>query len=258
MDGEFLRAHDALAAHLRGLCASLPQKPAAIVIVSAHWDESIPTINAAAAPPMLYDYSGFPDRAYRFVYAAPGSAPIAERVRALLEGAGIAHAIETERGYDHGVFVPLMVAFPDADVPVVQLSLRSDMDARAHIALGRALAPLRDEGILIAGSGMTFHNMRAFRRADPAALEAGRTFDAWLARTMSAQSRERLSALEEWYAAPGARVAHPTPEHFVPLLVVAGAGGDDPAAQSFAGDLFGYPVSGWTFTPALRSAPALA
>ncbi len=248
MDGEFLHSHDALAEHLASIPGTLHETPRAIAIVSAHWDAPVATINTGAAPPMLYDYRGFPEHTYRVKYAAPGAPDVAIRVSQLLASAGIASRSDGARGYDHGVFVPLSIVFPDAAVPVVQLSLRSDMDPAAHLAIGRALAPLRDEGVVIVGSGMTFHNMRAFFEPSASITQAAAAFDAWLAQTMlEPDTARRDAAILRWLDAPGARIAHPTPEHLLPLFVVAGAANDDAASRPFAQQLLGFPVSGFRF-----------
>ncbi len=248
LDGEMLHAHASLAEHLRAIDGLVGRRPRAIVMISAHWDELIPTINAAAQPPMLYDYGGFPEHTYRFSYGAPGSPEVAQRIDDLFTQAHIEHAIELRRGYDHGAFVPLMVAYPDANIPVVQISLRSDLDPRAHLEIGRALAPLRDEGALILATGMSFHNMRGFRQPTPALVQAGRDFDSWLvASLVDTPQQSRDAAIEAWAAAPGARAAHPAEDHLVPLFVAAGAGGSDRATLSYADTLLGYPVSGFRF-----------
>ena len=248
MDGEFLHSHDALAAHLRTIEASVGKKPRAIVVVSAHWETPVTTINTGAMPPMLYDYSNFPEHTYRVRYPAPGSPDVAGRAGDLLRAAGIETATDATRGYDHGVFVPLMIAYPNADVPIVQISLRADMDPAAHLAIGRALAPLRDEGVLIVGSGMTFHNMRAFFNPGPDMSQAAAGFDAWLADTiLQPDERLRDTAIARWSEAPGARIAHPTPEHLLPLFVIAGTAAGDAATRTFAEPLLGYPVSGFRF-----------
>ena len=153
-------AWDRTAAFLRGIPASLPARPRAIVLVSGHWLAAQPTVTSGARPGLIHDYGGFPPHTYQLRYDAPGAPPVAERVAQLLAGAGLPAAQDAARGWDHGVFSPLKVAFPDADVPVVQLSLLRSLDAGEHVAMGRALAPLRDEGVLIVGSGMSYHNMR--------------------------------------------------------------------------------------------------
>ena len=248
MDGDFLHSHDDLAAHLREIDTSIGRRPRAIAIVSAHWEEPVTTINASPAPPLLYDYDGFPEHTYRVRYDAPGSPVLAAHVRDLLTRAGIESALDSQRGYDHGVFVPLIVAYPDADVPIVQISLRSDMNAATQLAVGRALAPLRDEDVLVVGSGMSFHNMRAFFDRTPQMRDAASAFDRWLVETLSIRDEARRDAeLARWQEAPGARIAHPTPEHFLPLFVAAGAAAGDRATRTFARELLGYPVSGFRF-----------
>lgn len=152
---------------LRGTIKGLPEKPRAILVVSAHWEMPAYTVGSAPRPGMLFDYSGFPEHTYRFDYASPGDPPLAARVRALLDAAGLPNDADDTRGYDHGVFVPLMLMAPDADIPVIQLSLRIGLDAAEHAAVGRALAPLRDEGVYIVGSGMSYHNMRGYAAPSP-------------------------------------------------------------------------------------------
>jgi aromatic ring-opening dioxygenase catalytic subunit (LigB family) len=241
-------AWDAMAAYLRGVAASLPAKPCAILAISAHWETPRPTVMTAARPSMLYDYYGFPEHTYRLSYPAPGSPGLASRVRALLAGAGIASDEDASRGYDHGVFVPFLLMFPDADIPVVQLSLRADLDPASHLAIGRALAPLRDEGVLIVGSGMSYHNLRRFWSTDADDVEAARAFDAWLAdaaETDDADARE--AKLVAWANAPGARAAHPRSEHLLPLMVAAGAAAGDAGRRAYADLVFGKAVSGFRF-----------
>jgi aromatic ring-opening dioxygenase catalytic subunit (LigB family) len=248
LDGPLARGHDRLAEHLRGIADTIAARPRAILMISAHWDEPVPTVMAAAHPPMLYDYTNFPEHTYRVRYAAPGSPELAARIGQLLDAAGIANAVDRERGFDHGAFVPLMVAYPDADIPVVQVSLRSDLDPEAHLAIGRALAPLRDEGVLVVGSGMSFHNMRAFFNKSGAVLQAASEFDRWLAQTvLQTDAAARDASLVLWAEAPGGRIAHPEHDHLVPLFVVAGAAAGDTATHSFGDDVLGYPVSGFRF-----------
>jgi aromatic ring-opening dioxygenase catalytic subunit (LigB family) len=241
-------AWDAMAAYLRGIAASLPAKPRAILVISAHWETPRPTVMTAARPSMLFDYYGFPEHTYKLDYPAPGSPELAARVRALLAGAGIASDEDSARGYDHGVFVPFLLMFPEADVPVMQLSLRADLDPAAHLAIGRALAPLRDEGVLIVGSGMSYHNLRRFWSTDATDVEAARAFDAWLAETLEAgDAGNREANLAAWENAPGARTAHPRSEHLLPLMVAAGAGGADAGRRAYSDRVFGKAVSGFQF-----------
>src|SRR3954463_1962076 len=153
---------DALARYLRSVSALPKTPPKAVLVISAHWEESVPTVMTGTHPPMLYDYYGFPPEAYTISWPAPGDPELAGRVRQLLETSSFKTAADPNRGFDHGTFVPLKLTYPDADVPTVQLSLKRGLDPLEHVAIGRALMPLRDEGVFIIGSGMTFHNLRAF------------------------------------------------------------------------------------------------
>ena len=167
---------------LETLPASLPEKPKALLVISGHWEAREFTVQSNPAPPLLFDYNGFPQHTYELTWPAPGDPALATRVGELLQGAGFETGTDTARGFDHGVFVPLKLVFPEADIPTVQLSLRSDLDPDAHLAVGRALAPLRDEGVLIIGSGNTYHNMGIMMqsmRGAPQNGTAGTEFDAW-------------------------------------------------------------------------------
>lgn len=214
-----------LSAYLRSVAQVPPEPPKALLVVSAHWEERVPTVMTSAKPPMYYDYYGFPPASYTIQWPSPGSPALAARVRELLGGAGLETAEDPARGFDHGTFVPLKLTYPNAEVPTIQLSLVSGLDPGKHLAMGRALAPLRDEGVFIVGSGMTFHNLRAFR--DPRAPAVAETFDAWLRDTIALDPEERDRRLTRWAEAPAARLAHPREEHLVPLHVVAGAAGSD-------------------------------
>lgn len=238
---------DRMRAWLEGLSTHIGGRPRTLLVVSAHWEAPEATVNVQKAPPLLYDYSGFPPHTYAIEWPAPGAPALAARVRGLLGAAGIASAEDATRGLDHGVFIPLKLAFPQADVPVVQLSLRDGLDPAQHLAMGRALAPLRDDGVLLVGSGMSYHNMRRFRReggpADPDSLR----FDAWLADTVALPRMQREAALRDWSDAPGARAAHPREEHLLPLHVVAGAAGDDAGARVFEDRVMGSAQSAYLF-----------
>ena len=235
----------ALADYLRSVATVPPSPPAALLVVSAHWEAAVPTVMTSEYPPMLYDYSGFPPESYEISWPAPGSPALAARVLDLLTAAGMASASDATRGSDHGAFVPLKLTYPDADVPAIQLSLKRGLDPRTHLAIGRALMPLRDEGVFIVGSGMTFHNLRAFW--DPRANAVSETFDGWLRGVMASEPRERDAGLAEWAAAPAARLAHPREEHLLPLMVAAGAAGDDPATLAFNGTMVGHRLSAYHF-----------
>jgi aromatic ring-opening dioxygenase catalytic subunit (LigB family) len=203
------------------------------------------TVNACAHPSLLFDYGGFPDYTYRLTWPAPGAPELAARVRDLLSDAGIANGREAERGWDHGIFVPLKVMVPGADIPLVQLSLQHGLDPAAHLAIGRALKPLRDEGVLILGSGQTYHNMRGFF-AGGAVDEKAEGFDTWL-RAAMIDGATRDEALIRWEDAPHARVAQPHEDHLLPLMVAAGAASGETGAVHFRGHALGKPISGFRF-----------
>ena len=233
-----------LAQYLRSVAQVPSTRPVAVLVVSAHWEEALPTVMTSAHPPMLYDYYGFPPESYEITWPAPGGPALAKRVRELLSGAGIESAENNERGFDHGTFVPLKLAYPEADVPTVQLSLKRGLDPKEHLALGRALAPLRDEGVFIVGSGMTFHNLRAF---GPQSSVAAEQFDGWLRSTASLEAGERDSRLVDWTSAPSARQAHPREEHLLPLMVVAGAAGADRGKLAYNGKILDLRLSAYHF-----------
>jgi aromatic ring-opening dioxygenase catalytic subunit (LigB family) len=236
--------------YLAGIDRSLGMRPGAILVVSGHWERSPVTVNAAARPSLLFDYYGFPEHTYGLTYPAAGSPALAARARDLLAGAGIATDEDRERGLDHGVFVPLKVMYPEADVPLVQLSLDAGRDPAKHLAIGQALAPLRDERVLIVGSGMSYHNLREFFLDRPASNRPAEEFDQWLNESISEADAERRAArLVAWLSAPGARAAHPTPEHLLPLLVVVGAAGGDEGTRTYHERLLGKPVAGFQFGP---------
>ena len=237
---------DRMAAWLRGLAADIGARPRAVLVISAHWEEPRVSVNVQAAPPLLFDYYGFPPHTYALRYPAPGDPELAARVQALLAAGGVPSRAETERGLDHGVFVPFMLIYPQADVPIVQLSLHASLDAAAHLALGALLAPLREEGVLIVGSGMSYHNMRGLMGgADPG--PDSERFDAWLAAACTAAPSERTRLLSHWEQAPAARACHPREEHLLPLMVAAGAGGDDSGRRVFRDRVMGATVSAFAF-----------
>jgi aromatic ring-opening dioxygenase catalytic subunit (LigB family) len=218
--------------------------PKALLVVSAHWEEAVPTVMSSSNPPMLYDYYGFPADSYSVTWPAPGSPELASRVRSLLTSAGFETAANAERGFDHGTFVPLKLAYPNANVPTVQLSLKRGLDPEEHLAMGRALAPLRDEQVFIVGSGMTYHNLRAF---GPQSSPIAEAFDAWLRDVTTRAPSERNRELARWKEAPAARQAHPREEHLLPLMVVAGAAGEERASVAYNGTVLGLRLSAYHF-----------
>ena len=230
MDGDYRRAHARLEASLQALPATLPARPQAILMVSAHWEEDAFTVMSSPAPGMLYDYGGFPPHTYQVVYPAPGDPQLAERVVALIEAAGLPAARDAQRGFDHGAFCTLAPMVPQADIPVVQLSLRHGLDPAEHLALGRALAPLRDDGVLILGSGFSFHNLALMFSGAGRAPSAA--FDAWLQDALPSPEG-RADRLKAWAQAPAARQAHAREEHLLPLMVAAGAAEADAASCTY-------------------------
>jgi aromatic ring-opening dioxygenase catalytic subunit (LigB family) len=230
---------------LEGLAGTLPAAPKALLVVSGHWEEPVLTASAAAKPELIFDYSGFPEHTYRLTWPAPGDPLLANRVASLLGQAGLPAAVNSSRGFDHGVFVPLKVAFPEARIPVVTLSVAASLDPALHLAAGRALAGLRDEGVLIVGSGMSFHNLRAYFR--PETRERARAFDAWLTGAVESPGAERNVLLTAWREAPFATFAHPREEHLIPLMVAAGAGGEAPGKRIFGDEPMGAAISAFRF-----------
>lgn len=234
-------------AFLRGLSATLPQRPTAIVLVSAHWLEADVAVASGRNPDLIYDYYGFPPHTYQLRYPAPGAPELAARIGDLLTARSIASHADSTRGFDHGVFIPLLLMFPQADIPVVPVSLLDSLDPAAHIEAGRALAPLRDEGVLIVGSGMSFHNMRGY--GDPRFAPISDRFNRWLVDTVESPATERDRALSGWDQAPDARLCHPprAEEHLLPLMVAAGAAGADAGRCVFSDRVMQTTVSAFRF-----------
>lgn len=234
-----------MAEYLRSIAASLPERPKAILVVSAHWEERGFTFTGAEAHPgLVFDYYGFPPDTYRLAWPAPGAPWLAERGMELLQQAGLPTGIDAARGFDHGVFVPMKVAFPEAGIPCVQLSLVTGLDPALHLAAGRALAPLRKEGVLLIGSGMSFHNLRAY--GDPRIEEPSIAFDNWLEAAATADANERMALLTRWTDAPFARLCHPREEHLVPLMVTAGAS-DEAGRRDYGEVVLNGAVSAFRF-----------
>jgi aromatic ring-opening dioxygenase catalytic subunit (LigB family) len=209
---------------LKELPATLPERPQAILMVSAHWEEKEFALMAHSEPPMIYDYSGFPPHTYTIEYRAPGDPALARKAHALLEQAGVPSHLDFIRGFDHGVYALLFPIYPKADVPIVQLSMKKGYDPKTHLEVGRILAPLRQEGILILGSGNSFHNFHP-----PADVkERSLAFDRWLTDTLvKASGEERADRLIRWEEAPAARIAQPREDHLLPLMVAVGAAFED-------------------------------
>jgi aromatic ring-opening dioxygenase catalytic subunit (LigB family) len=232
-------------AWLRSLLSTLPRRPKAIVVVSGHWEADVFSASAARQPNMIFDYSNFPPHTYELSYPAPGAPELAERIVQLLEAAGLPARTDSSRGFDHGVFVPFLLIDPTASIPVVSMSLKSSLDPAEHLAAGRALASLREEGILIVGSGMSYHNMRGF--FTPAAAAPSAEFDLWLSEAVAADPQSRWEALAGWAKAPSGRSSHPREEHLLPLMVVAGAGFASPGSRMFTDNVMNANISAFRF-----------
>jgi aromatic ring-opening dioxygenase catalytic subunit (LigB family) len=225
---------------LAAIAPTLPV-PSAILVISAHWEEASPTITSGEFPPLIYDYYGFPEESYAIQYPAPGNPPLAEETLRLLTRAGIEARLDGTRGFDHGLFVPLKIMFPAANIPCIQLSLVSGLEPAAHLGIGRALSGLRTQNVLVLGSGFSFHNMQAFFSSQDASDPRNEAFHDWLGETCTNRSltrEEREQRLTGWEAAPHARYCHPREEHLLPLHVCCGLAGT-PASIAFEGEVLG-------------------
>ncbi|CAL1392325.1 unnamed protein product [Linum trigynum] len=206
------------------------EKPQAILIISAHWDTKLPSVNVVDRNDTIHDFYGFPKQMYELRYTPPGAPRLAKRVKELLMGSGFDEVVEDKkRGVDHGAWVPLMLMYPEADIPVCQLSVQSDRDGTYHYNMGKALAPLRQEGVLIIGSGSATHNLRALGSSDSSVAPWAQQFDTWLKDSLVEGRYEDVNHYE--VKAPHAKKAHPWPEHFFPLHVAMGAAGDSSEAK---------------------------
>jgi 4,5-DOPA dioxygenase extradiol len=217
--------HKEMVACLQKIAARI-RKPSAIIVISAHWEEDIPTITSGMNPPIIYDYYGFPEESYHIKYLCPGAPLLASQLRNLLENAGIDAKLDAQRGFDHGLYVPLKIMFPDADIPCVQLSLVNSLDPAEHLNIGQSLQDLDYENLLVIGSGFSFHNMKAFFTPETNELKAmNESFESWLLETCSnpdINEVEREQRFIHWTTAPYARFCHPREEHLLPLHVCYG------------------------------------
>ena len=237
--------HEKLIAFLQGMGGQLG-KPEAILVISAHWEELMPVLTGSEQPDLIYDYGGFPPESYQIQYPAPGHPALAAEIATLLDTFLMPALLDADRGFDHGMFVPLKLMFPNADIPCIQLSLLNNLDAASHIALGKVLAPLKKKNILILGSGMSFHNIRAFFQPELVREEDNLSFEDWLQLTCSGEldEAEREQRLANWKLAPAALAAHPRPEHLLPLHVCYGIAGKK-AETVFSDEVMGRRVSGF-------------
>lgn len=220
---------------LTEMVADLGGKPKAVLMISGHWEEDTVAVMAAPNPPMIYDYHGFPPETYEVVYPAPGAPGLAQKAMGLLTEAGISAHLNHSQGFDHGTFAPLEIMYPAADVPVFQISLLKSYDPKAHFAMGRALTSLRDQGVMIIGSGLSYHNLGLL---GPQAKEPSTAFDIWLRDALALAPQDRTEAITHWANAPFARTCHPQEDHFVPLFVALGAAETEAATMIYHEDEF--------------------
>lgn len=241
-----------LEASLLEVRRELGELPRAVLFISGHWESSQFLASSGSYPSMVYDYSGFPEEMYRIRYDAPGAPELATQVQTLLTRGGMLAGLDPARGFDHGTFSVAKILFPDATMPIGQLSLRADYDPGAHLEVGRLIAPLREDGVLIIGSGSSYHNLRGLGGSGE---QASRTFENWLNETLvGVDTAERRQRLLDWASAPAARAAHPQEDHLLPLMVAVGAAGEDSGARIYLQDDFmgGITLSSYGFGAARK------
>jgi aromatic ring-opening dioxygenase catalytic subunit (LigB family) len=243
MTGERKERYQATENFLRSVNSLLPSTPKAILIITAHWEAEVPSFTGGGQPGLIYDYYGFPPETYALQYPAPGLPALAQRACALLHQAGLPACVDADYGWDHGVFIPLKVMYPQADVPVVAMSLQASLDPLLHSQLGAALSPLRDEGVLIVGSGMSYHNLRQFALGAPLSHD----FHDWLDAAVQGTRAQRAERLAQWHKAPGGQASHPREEHLLPLMVASGAGSDAPGRPLWRGAVGPSALGAWAF-----------
>jgi aromatic ring-opening dioxygenase catalytic subunit (LigB family) len=240
-------AWNKMADFLKNLSKTLPTQPRAILMVSAHWLGSPVSVTGGNRPNLIYDYYGFPEHTYALEYPAKGDPNLASSVVNQLKSSNIDAVINPERGFDHGMFIPMMLMFPKADIPVIQLSLNQNLDPQTHLQLGAALEPFRKQGLLIIGSGMSFHNMRGY--GNPQFAPISDAFDEWLTHVVESNADERNQALMHWEQAPFARLCHPPrqEEHLLPLMVIAGAASKSQGRKVFSDRVMETTLSAFIF-----------
>jgi len=236
--------------HIKDVRGKIPETPDAIVLISAHWESNPISITSNPKPGMLFDYYGFPPETYKYKYDAPGSPDLARRIQTLLRAEGLDSRLDEDRGFDHGAFIPMMILYPDADIPIVCVSLHSSLSTEMNMKLGRALAPLRNGKVLIVGSGYTFHNLNSFMFPSEEGKSKAKQFNDWLKSSLLRDGSHFIEELRDWESAPFARFCHPREEHLLPLHVVAAAGGEESKPElliDMKDDISGYEVSSYMF-----------
>ncbi|MEN9882964.1 MAG: hypothetical protein RLZZ420_181 [Bacteroidota bacterium] len=232
---------------LKELPLTLPTKPRAILMISAHWMQSTISLTGAQNPELIYDYHGFPSHTYDLQYPAKGDPALAQEIIETLLSSQIKAKIDASRGFDHGMFIPMLLMFPKADIPVIQLSLHNNLDPKTHFNLGVALEKFRDQGVLMIGSGMSFHNMRGY--GQPAFGPISDEFDEWLGKVVESDPVKRNQDLIDWTHGPSARLCHPPgqEEHLLPLMVVAGAASKEKGYKVFTDRVLETSISAFVF-----------
>jgi aromatic ring-opening dioxygenase catalytic subunit (LigB family) len=243
MEGEFKNLFLDTERFLSELPLQLPEPPKALLVVSAHWEADRPRFTGQERPGLIYDYYGFPEHTYHLTYPASGAPALAHLAAQCLSQAGFDAVVDDERGWDHGVFIPLKVMYPEAQLPVVAMSLHHDLDPQRHHDWGQALRPLRDQGVLIVGSGMSYHNLRQFQQGGA----DSESFHQWLQAALNQDHAHRAQALAQWAQAPGGRSSHPREEHLLPLMVASGAGSDQPGRCIWTGRVANTTLGAWAF-----------
>jgi aromatic ring-opening dioxygenase catalytic subunit (LigB family) len=243
MKAEFGHLTERLEQSLFAIRRELGDAPRAVLMVTAHWERPGLAVSSAERPGMEYDYFGFPEHTYHIKYGAPGSPELAARVQSMLGAGRFGCAADPDRGFDHGTFSLMKPLYPDEDMPLVQLSILDSFDPETHLAVGRLLAPLRDEGVLVVGSGSSTHNLR---QRSPSALTPTGRFDSWLQESLvGAAPADRLRRLTRWTEAPAAREVHPREDHLMPLMVAVGAAEDEPGVCVYHEDDF---IGAWSLS----------
>jgi len=245
MDWNPKGAWDGMAQYLVSFADEVRDDIKAIIVISAHWEENIVTVTGNPNPDLIFDYQGFPPHTYDLKWPAKGERDLANQVSSTLIKGGIECRVDDDRGYDHGVFVPLLLAFPKADIPTIQISLCSNLSPETHLKIGRLLKPLRDEGVLIIGSGMSYHDVGALMGRKE--VMGSDEFDSWLSETILMSSEKREERLLDWSNAPSARLCHPREEHLMPLHVVVGAATDGKSIIDYNETVLGAKISAYQF-----------
>jgi aromatic ring-opening dioxygenase catalytic subunit (LigB family) len=247
MDWNPSDAWDKTGKFLKDLPSTLPTKPKAILMISAHWIQPTISLTGAQNPELIYDYHGFPSHTYDLQYPAKGDPALAQEIIEILVDSQIKAKTDASRGFDHGMFIPMLLMFPMADIPVIQLSLHNNLDPKTHFNLGVALEKLRDQGVLMIGSGMSFHNMRGY--GQPAFGPISDEFDEWLGKVVESDPVKRNQDLIDWTHGPSARLCHPPgqEEHLLPLMVVAGAASKEKGYKVFTDRVLETSISAFVF-----------